>query len=171
MTEQQNNILVLALGNDIMGDDAAGLIASRELKKMFEDKIDIFELASAGFALIDILEGYEKVLILDSVPAETDIAGNVRELNKDSFSNHISWSPHYAGLPEMISLAKKLEINFPEEIRIIVMEIKKSDMIWEGLHPEIKNHIPEFVQKSSAIINKWLGQEILNPVAANRTTY
>ena len=171
MTKLQNNILVLALGNDIMGDDAAGLIASRELKKIFEDKIDVFELASAGFALIDILEGYEKVLILDSVPAETENAGKIRELTKDSFSNHISWSPHYAGLPEMIKLAEKLEINFPEEIRIIVMEIQKSDIIREGLNPEIQNQIPEFVEKSSKILRDWLGREVLILAAADQPAY
>jgi hydrogenase maturation protease len=171
MTGTQNKILVLALGNDIMGDDAAGLIASRELKNIFEDKIDVFELASAGFALIDILEGYEKVLILDSVPAETGSAGKIKELTKDSFSNHISWSPHYAGLPEMIALAKKLEINFPEEIRIIVMEIEKSDIIREGLNPEIQEQIPEFVERSSAVLNKWLPKEAVVSGLANQFVY
>ena len=118
-----------------------------------------------------ILEGYEKVLILDSVPAETGSAGRIKELTKDSFSNHISWSPHYAGLPEMIALAKKLEINFPEEIRINVIEIEKSDIIREGLNPEIQKQIPEFVERSTAILNMWLRKEALIPGHSNQFVY
>ncbi len=65
METRKNNILVLALGNDIMGDDGAALEAAGILEKKFADEIDIFKVSSAGFMLLDILEGYEKVIIID----------------------------------------------------------------------------------------------------------
>src|SRR3990172_3705635 len=77
MNDNSNRILILALGNDIMGDDAAGLIAARELKKVFGSAVDIFEVSSAGFSLIDILEGYRKVLILDSIPSGNKSEGSI----------------------------------------------------------------------------------------------
>jgi len=156
MTDRQNEILVLALGNDIMGDDAAGLFAARALKDSFGGKIDIFEVASAGFGLIDILEGYKKVLILDSVPSRHEGPGHIMELTKDNFSNHISWSPHYAGLPELISLAEKLEINFPDDIRVLVLEITEKGIIREGLSPEIEKQIPLYVDIASSLLNEWI---------------
>jgi len=47
-------ILLLALGNDIMGDDAVGLVAARALKNEFSDGVDIVEASVAGFRLLEI---------------------------------------------------------------------------------------------------------------------
>jgi hydrogenase maturation protease len=156
MTTRQSEILVLALGNDIMGDDAAGLVASRELKKEFGGIIDIFEVASAGFGLIDILEGYKKVLIVDSIPAAGTEEGKILELSKEDFPKQVAWSPHYVGLPEIIAVAKKLEMEFPEEIKILVLEIADTRTIHEGLSPEIARSMPGFIEKAKSVLNNWI---------------
>lgn len=172
MTERQNEILVLALGNDIMGDDAAGLVAAKALKNEFGGKIDIFEVSSAGFGLIDILEGYKKVLILDSIPSRHQGPGHIMELTKNNFSNHISWSPHYAGLPELISLAEKLEINFPDDIRVLVLEIAEQGIIREGLSPEIEKQIPLYVDIASSLLREWIsGKIVANNEYAHHVMY
>ncbi len=118
METRKNKILVLALGNDIMGDDGAALEAADLLEKEFAGEIDIFKVSSAGFMLLDILEGYEKVLILDTILAATE-PGNFRELTLSELSGRLSESPHYAGLPEVINLAEKLGIKFPDEIKYL----------------------------------------------------
>lgn len=155
-----NRIMILALGNDIMGDDAAGLIAARELKKEFNDDVDIFEVSSAGFSLIDVLEGYKKVLVLDSIPATSRAEISIKELSKeDLLSNQFMLSPHYVGFPELLELAKKLKIKFPNEIRVLVIGIHDGSIIREGLSDEIKDKIPLLVEKASRIIKEWLGIE------------
>ncbi|MCI0449871.1 MAG: hydrogenase maturation protease [Chlorobi bacterium] len=159
MSENRNQILVLALGNDIMGDDAAGLEAARELKKKFKRGIDFFEVSSAGFMLIDILEGYSEVLILDSVLSENK-AGTIRELSKDEFVQKFSSSPHFAGLPEMMELAGKLDIKFPKQIKALVMGINETRVIREGLSREIREQIPVFAKRASYILKSWVNMEI-----------
>jgi hydrogenase maturation protease len=156
MTLRQSDILVLALGNDIMGDDAAGLVAARELKEEFGGVIDIFEVASAGFGLIDILEGYKKVLIVDSIPAAQGSEGNILELSEEDFPKQVAWSPHYVGLPEIIAVAKKLDMEFPDEIKILVLEIADLGTIHEGLSPEITGRIPQFVERARTVLNSWI---------------
>jgi hydrogenase maturation protease len=104
MNPLRNKLLVLALGNDLMGDDAAGLAAARELKNEFGSVIDIFEVASAGFMLLDD-EGYDR-LLLDTVLSKTH-KGTVRELTKKTFEE-IFEPPHYVGLPELMNLQKDL---------------------------------------------------------------
>jgi hydrogenase maturation protease len=141
-----------------MGDDAAGLIAARELKKEFGNEIDIFEVSSAGFMLLDILTGYKKVLILDSVFSK-DKSIVVRELSKEDLSKKFSSSPHYAGLPELITLAERLEIKFPDEIKALSIEIHETGIIRMGLSPETQEKIPIFVKKASGILKKWLNME------------
>lgn len=156
MNPLKNKLLVLALGNDLMGDDAAGLAAARELKKEFGSEIDIFEVASAGFMLLDVMEGYEKVLLLDTVLSSNGTRGIVRELTREDLSKKFSNSPHYVGLPELIELADRLDINFPKTIKALVIEINESGIIRLGLNPDIQERIPVLVQKASVIMNDWL---------------
>jgi len=160
MNDNSNRILILALGNDIMGDDAAGLIAARELKKIFGADIDIFEVSSAGFSLMDVLEGYLKVLILDSIPSIGNAECSIRELSKEDLSQQFSLSPHYVGIPELMELAKRLAIPFPDEVRALVIDIQDSGIIREGLSADIKDKIPILVEKAFRIIKPWLSQEI-----------
>lgn len=159
MAGNQNKILILALGNDIMGDDAVGLIAARELKKEFGNDVDIFEVSSAGLALIDLLEGYNRVLILDSVPCTSEACDTVKELTKEDLSKQYSYSPHYVGLPEIIELANRLGIRFPHEIKALTVEIREKGIIREGLSDETKNKLPILTEKASSLIKIWLIDE------------
>jgi Ni,Fe-hydrogenase maturation factor len=59
-----------------------------------------------------------------------------------------------------MELAKRLSINFPDEVRALVIGIHDIGIIREGLSPEIKDKMPILVEKASRIIKKWLGQEI-----------
>jgi len=160
MYDNSNRILILALGNDIMGDDAAGLIAARELKKLFGADVDIFEVSSAGFSLMDILEGYKKVLIIDSIPSGVSDECSINELSKKDLTNQFSLSPHYVGIPELMELAKRLDIPFPDEVKALVIGIHDSGIIREGLSREIKDKIPILVEKASVIIKSWQSQEV-----------
>jgi hydrogenase maturation protease len=167
MNTSQNKILVLALGNDIMGDDGAALAAAEILRNEFGSVIDIFEVASAGFMLLDLMEGYDKVLIIDTI-LSTNAPGTIRELSVKELSERRSSSPHYAGLPEIIGLAEKLELNFPDEIRILVIEIEDAFTIRQGLSPVILANIPELVMKVKEIIKPWQISERLQKYALTR---
>lgn len=155
MNTQKNPILVIALGNDIMGDDAAGLEAARKLEKNIGSGIDVFEISSAGFRLLDVMEGYRKVLLLDSVQSRSGNIGEIRELDKKELMGKYSGSPHYTGLPEIIELASRLDISFPEELKALVIEINNDGIIREGLSPAIEEKIPMFAGKASDILRNW----------------
>jgi hydrogenase maturation protease len=159
MIENPNRILILGLGNDIMGDDAVGLIAARELKKEFGADVDIFEVSSAGLSLIDVLEGYKRVLILDSIPCSNKTDCCIRELKKEDLSKQYSYSPHYVGLPEIIELATRLGIRFPYEIKALVIEIREKGVIREGLSEETRMRLPILIIKASKLIKEWLNDE------------
>ena len=155
MTGRTHNILLLALGNDILGDDAAGLVASRELRKQFHGQIDIVETSIAGFALLDYLAGYEKVLILDSMVGTDHSQGSVRELTVKAFRSQAFSSPHYVGLMDVIELAERLEIDFPKDIRILVIEVSDPFVLREGLTQEIDLQLPRFVDEAEKILRSW----------------
>lgn len=157
MNSLPKKILVLGMGNDIMGDDAAGLVAARRLEEKLNTGggVDFCFISSAGFILMDVMEGYDKVLVLDSVLSEKSSAGNIRELDKTELMGKYSGSPHYTGLPEIIELASRLELEFPDELRALVIAINEKGILREGLSNAVKEKIPAFTDKAAQIVNNW----------------
>jgi hydrogenase maturation protease len=157
MNSIPKKILVLGMGNDIMGDDAAGLVAARRLEEKLNTGggVDFCFISSAGFILMDVMEGYDKVLVLDSVLSGEKSAGDIRELDKSELMGKYSGSPHYTGLPEIIELAKRLELDFPDELRALVIGINEKGILRESLSSIIEEKIPLFTEKAAQIINSW----------------
>jgi len=67
MSERSACILVLALGNDLLGDDGVGLEAARQIAGQVDGSVEVVETGEAGLALLELMEGYERALLIDSV--------------------------------------------------------------------------------------------------------
>lgn len=150
-------ILVLGLGNDILGDDAIGILAARELRPGLPESMEVVESAEAGLALLERFEGRERVLILDSIMTRQCEPGTVLELGPEDFGKVAAPSPHYAGLPEVLALAGRLEIPFPSEIRILAMEVEDPFEIREGLTPKVAAALAGFVARAREVLAGWCG--------------
>jgi len=151
-----NKILVIALGNDILSDDGVAIEALNYLKEEYSEKIELEEVFGGGLELLDLMEGKEKVLIIDSIYTGQAEPGTIYELNEDNFSKTITSSPHYVGLPEVLNMAKLLEIPFPNEIKILAMEIKNINEVKQGLSKEVQDKLPSLVFIAKEIIEKWI---------------
>jgi hydrogenase maturation protease len=152
----QPKISVIALGNDKMGDDAAALVAARELQKIFNLQITVFEIPVAGFGLFDKINNFDKVLILDSISTNHNKPGTIIKFHKSDIIKVISWSPHYVGMPEIFKFADQMHARFPEDMQILAIKIEDPYRIGEGMSESVKKKLPEFVEKASGIINEWL---------------
>jgi len=151
--------LVLALGNDILGDDAVSWIAAHELKKRLPpSKVEIIQSAEAGLALIEILTDFERALIMDSIKTGNHRPGTIIEFTKEDLTKIVAPSPHYAGLPEVLSTAGRHGIPLPPEIRILAIEVVNPFEVREGLSPEVKAALPDFIVQAESIITSWTSE-------------
>jgi hydrogenase maturation protease len=160
VSERRHPLLVLALGNDVMGDDGAGPAAARALRERYGDRVDVVESGEAGLALLEILEGYERALLLDTILTGTVAAGTILCFRPDSFRKVVAPSPHYAGLPEVFELARRLDVPLPREIEVLAMEAKDPYTVREGLTPEVAAALPSLVERASAILDRWLDDDV-----------
>ena len=152
-----SSTLLLALGNDIMGDDAAALVAAKCVKDQGVKDVDVSDTIEAGLALLEILSPYKQVLLLDTIVTGNHPPGTVLELFKKDFTKVLGSSPHYAGLPEVIELSQQLAIPFPGDIRVLALEIEMPTDFSETLSPLIQAAIPGYVKKAIAILEGWQG--------------
>lgn len=156
MNSREKENLVLALGRDNGGDEAAGLIAARELSRDFEQSFDIIESEEGGgFRLLEMLAGYSRALLLDTVTTGHGPAGQIYEYSAEDICHEVDPSPHYEGLCDVISMARRFEIPFPAEVRVLAMEIEAIPAYDDQLSPDVEAAMPRFLSRASRILEEW----------------
>jgi hydrogenase maturation protease len=149
-------ILVLGLGNDLLGDDAAGLLAARALRDAFDpEQAEVIETSLCGIALLDHFIGYQKAVIIDAIKTGKHPPGSIIELQPEDLSAVAAPSPHYAGLPEMMALAKQLSLAFPEEIKIFALEVVDPYTIGGAVSEAVTKALPSLVERVGEQVRRW----------------
>ncbi len=146
--------LVLGLGNDILADDAVGILAARALKGQLGDLADVQETSWHGVALLELFIGYDRAILLDAVMTGKHAPGTVIEIDPDKLAPIQGASPHFTGLPEMIALAKDLELEFPKNFRIFAVEVANPHTIGGEMTPAVRNAIPALCDRVCTALGK-----------------
>jgi len=155
-------ILVLGLGNDLYGDDGVGLHAVRQLKKELEaenkfdpdiNTIDFLECSLSGLALLDVVLGYDALVIVDTIQKPDPVTGSIHLLNGSELRDIPGPSPHYVSVPQTIEIGRRLGLKVPAIVKIIAVEAKNIYNLGEGLSEEMKRCIPNILENIKIILN------------------
>ena len=147
--------LVLGLGNELLADDAVGILVARKLAGEIRGWCDIIESSLHGLALLDILAGYDRAIIIDAIQTGRYPPGTVIEMTPDDFRPTINPSPHFTGLPEMMRIARQLDVVFPRDIRILAVEITDSLNLGSPLTPEVGRAVDILAAKAVSHLEHW----------------
>ena len=146
--------LVLGLGNDILADDAVGVLAARALAEELNERADVKETSEHGIALLDHLLGYERVIFLDAIQTGSHEPGTIIEIDPASLSAVYAPSPHYAGLPELLAIAEGLKLDFPRHFRIFAVEIADALTIGGAMTPAVRAAIGDLCDRVRAALDE-----------------
>ena len=142
--------LILGLGNPILSDDGVGIeIAHRIGERLSGCKdVDVIEASIGGLGILDLIVGYEKLIVIDSIKTKEGKPGELYKLKYDDFRETIhSASPHDTNFATAIEIGRQCDIDIPEQIEIYAIEIKNNSIFSEQCTPEIKKVIPRIVEK------------------------
>lgn len=151
--------LILGLGNDLIGDDAFGPHVVRRLTGIGDCDVTIMESAGSGLELLDIFVGFDRVLVIDGMITGNRVTGALAELRLCDLRSTPGPSPHYSGLPELVQIAKQMNLTYPDEFRILAVELKNTQVIGAGLSPRIAQTIPQTVRRVGEIVREWREQD------------
>jgi len=119
-----SDVLILFIGSSVFRDDRMGLIVGERLKdKLIKLGCNVEVLEESGLKIIDILSGWEKVIVIDSVKTGRHRVGDVFKIDLNEFDSVKSVSPHYTGLPEALELLRDLDLAPPKDVQIIGIEV------------------------------------------------
>jgi hydrogenase maturation protease len=149
-------IIVLGLGNELICDDGIGIFAARALKDRLEGKADVIETSLHGIALIEFFVDYDKAILIDAITTGKHPPGTILELGESDFRSVSAPSPHYSGLPEMLAIARQLEISFPDEFVVFAVEAGDVCTLGEPMTPPVESALPDVCSRVERQVNKWL---------------
>jgi hydrogenase maturation protease len=147
--------LVLGLGNELLGDDAIGPAATRILRRRLGSGTDVVTSSQSGLALFETLVGYDRAIIIDAIQTGKSPPGTIHELTPADLDFVQAPSPHYAGLPEMFTLARELQVEFPQEILILAIEAVDASTIGGKMSAPVRKVLPQVILQVERQVAAW----------------
>ena len=101
---------------------------------------------TGGMNLLDMIRGYDKVILVDAIKQENSKTGDVKRFTLPEAPTIHSSNPHDVSLSEALHLAKQLgETHLPQEIIVIGIVVKNTHDFGEHLTNEVASAIPNAV--------------------------
>lgn len=136
---------MLALGNPLRGDDGLGAAVIDALRTMpLPGHITLCEGGTTGLETVLLLQGYERVLIVDAAEMGC-LPGQWQAFTPDAVHLPVGdlasrGTVHYAGLAEALALAEALSLLPPE---VLIFGVQPSAVGWSpGLSREVQAAVP-----------------------------
>lgn len=132
---------VIGLGNPLRGDDGVGPRVIEELhRRGLPAGVVAIDGGNAGLDLLDELEKWERVIIVDAAELGLEPGSFVRFTADEIEFQDNSFSSHSASLGEVLLLAQALGRQLPQ---IVVFGVQPADMGWrEGLSQAVEAAVP-----------------------------
>lgn len=122
--------LILGLGNILMDDDGAGVVAVNDLKNCLKESenLKIVDGGTLGLDLLHYIQWAEKLIIVDAIDMDFDPGTVIKAEGEDIdpiFESKLS--PHQMGLKDIL-LAAELIDQRPEDIVLFGIQVKSINM-------------------------------------------
>ena len=140
-------VLILGLGNPLMGDDGIGVRVAEELSSLeLPDGVTVVEGGTAGLSLLGLMQGQQRVIIVDAVDMGRSPGRLVRFTPSEARfqATEGPLSLHQIGFGEVLALAEALEVA-PAELVIIGIQPSRIEG-GVGLSPEVQGAIPQIIR-------------------------
>ncbi len=126
-------IIVIGLGNPILTDDGVGVKVAYEVEKALGDKIPenvtITEASVGGLRLMELLEGYDRVILIDALLTDNDCPPgtihlmSLEDLQNISHTQH-SASAHDTSLVTALEAGVEIGLHLPKEFSIYAVDVE-----------------------------------------------
>jgi hydrogenase maturation protease len=142
--------LVLGIGNTLLGDDGVGISVVRKMRAECnqEDQIDVAETNVGGIALLDLITGYEKVVIVDAIITKRERPGTIFKLSLEDLGTVVEpYMLHAIDLRSAVELGRMLGYHVPKDITLYAIEIRENTIFTEGLSHDIEAVVPLVIKQ------------------------
>jgi len=145
--------LLLGLGNLILTDDSVGIRLATDVAARLGPRpgVDVVpECAVGGLELLDVLSGYDRVIVLDSIRTAGGVPGGWHRLTAEALRETIHLSNiHDANFATALELGRRMGTVLPSdgEIHILAVEVEENSTFGETLSPRLAEAYPRILEE------------------------
>lgn len=145
MPPKARRILVLGIGNLLMGDEGIGVHAVRHLSTSpVPEGVDVVDGGTGGFHLLSYFEDYPSLIMIDAT-MDGQPPGTVRTLRPRFATDYPrTLTAHDIGLRDLVETAALLEHT--PEVTLITISIAEMQPMETELSEPIRAAIPEVLR-------------------------
>jgi hydrogenase maturation protease len=151
----QEPILVLGLGNPLVGDDGLGVaFAQRYAAELAADDVEVMDGGTQGLYLLPHMEGRRRIIIVDAVRSGAE-PGTLLRLTMDQIPllKGLKLSQHQTTFKEVLGLLTLLDTQ-PEEL--IVLGVVPAQLDWAApLSAIVEARLPDLAAAAQKQIAAW----------------
>jgi len=141
------SILVVGVGNILLGDEGIGVHTIKELQKLkLPDNVEILDMGVATFPLISYVAGRKKVIIVDAVKGGGE-AGDIYRLSLDELREckERFFSVHEMGIADILDI---LELEYRGiSGEVVIIGVEPGEIKWGiGLSPALSEKLPAIIE-------------------------
>ena len=141
------NTLILGIGNPILTDDGVGIKIAQKLKEG-NPELEVMETSEAGIALLELIAGYDKLIIIDSIKTGQGKPGELYKLELEDLKPPMYFSSsHGIDIATAVELGQRLGYRMPKYISLYAVEIKDNSTFGEECTKEIEGRIPFIIKQ------------------------
>ncbi len=145
MIESAGNVLVLGIGNVLMGDEGVGVHVVRHLEQLdIPPGVGLLDGGTGSFLLLDPMQRADKIILIDATMDGNPI-GTIRRLTPRFSTDYPrTLTAHDIGLKDLLDTFYLLD--HPLDVVLFAISISSVQYIGMELSPEIRTLVPEFAQ-------------------------
>ncbi|MEW5868317.1 MAG: hydrogenase maturation protease [Chloroflexota bacterium] len=155
-------ILVIGLGNPILGDDGLGWrvaeVVQQALTSQASDFVEFDFLSLGGLSLMERLVDYERVVLIDAMNSGQNPVGTVKVFPLEQLPaqayGHLS-SAHDTSLQNALQVGRRLGARLPDQIVVVAVESPYVYDFSETLTPPVASALPEAAQAVITVLRQW----------------
>ncbi|MCO6452498.1 MAG: hydrogenase maturation protease [Caldilineales bacterium] len=150
--------LIIGLGNPILTDDGVGVRVAYALQEQVTvtcevtvtSDIDITEASVGGLRLMEMMVGYERVILIDACTQGGDPPGSFRRLSLPDLeamtpTQHTA-SAHDTSLATALAMGRRMDLPLPEDVTIYAVRAENVIDFGDTPTPAVASAIPRVVE-------------------------
>jgi len=149
--DKSQSILVLGVGNYLMGDEGVGVHLIQQMsEKTLPEGVDILDGGTGGFLLLNCFEAYKTVIFVDAT-MDGQPAGTISLLRpKFAADFPTALSVHDVGLKDMIEAVYLTDAK--PDIHLFTISVEGVTPMTVALSPDVEAAIPGTIDRILSLI-------------------
>jgi hydrogenase maturation protease len=149
-------ILVLGIGNLVMGDDGVGVTVVQKLRRDYQlpPEVKVMDGGTLGLDILPHLEGIERLILVDALETGGPAGTHVRLVGAQIPLALLSkLSAHQMGLRDLLTVSELMG-HAPSEMVLLGVQPGSSEMGF-GLTPAVEAQVNNLLENILAELENW----------------